>query len=81
MTPRKPKGGKKMEKMLNLRVSPEFMEALEEAKWGLRMPVAEVVREAVVEYIENHLSKENLAKARQILMKAPEGKSGKRGGK
>lgn len=68
-----------MEKMLNLRVSPEFMEALEEAKWGLRKSVAEVVREAVVEYIENHLAKENLAKAREILKRSPEGRSVKIG--
>lgn len=70
-----------MEKMLNLRVSTEFMEVLEEAKWGLRKSVAEVVREAVVEYIENHLSKENLAKAREILKRSPEGRSVKKGGK
>jgi uncharacterized protein (DUF2267 family) len=67
MSPRKPKGDKPMGKLLNLRVSNEFMEALDEAKWTLRKSMAEVIRESVVEYLERHLPKEALEKVRKKL--------------
>ena len=69
-----------MERMLNLRVSNEFMEALEEAKWTLRKNMTDIVREAVVEYLERHLPKESLQKVRKMLETEPEFKS-KKGGK
>jgi len=41
MSPRKPRGDKPMDKLVNLRMSHELIEALEEAKWTLRKSVAQ----------------------------------------
>jgi len=62
-----------MEKVFNMRVSPEFYEALEETKWTLRKNITDIAREAILEYMELHLPKESLEKIRKILEKAPEG--------
>jgi len=72
MTPRKPKGDKPMERMLNMRVSNEFMKALEEAKWTLRKNMTDIIREAVLEYMERHLPKEVLEKVKKMLEGTPE---------
>lgn len=56
-----------MEKLLNLRVSNEFMQALDETKWTLRKSMAEVIRDAAIEYMERHLPKEVLEKVRKML--------------
>ncbi|HEX3035838.1 MAG TPA: ribbon-helix-helix protein, CopG family [Thermodesulfobacteriota bacterium] len=61
-----------MEKLLNLRISNELMQALEETKWTLRKSMAEVIREAITEYMEKHLPKDALEKVRKMLEKAPE---------
>jgi len=71
-----------MEKLLNLRVSNEFMEALNETKWTLRKSMAEIIREAVVEYMEKRLPWEALEKVQKLLQKATvETKPKKKGGK
>jgi len=80
MSPRKPKGDKPMDKLVNLRMSHELIKALEEAKWTLRKSVAEVIRESVIEYMQKNLSGEALKKVKKILEKAPE-KTTKKGGK
>lgn len=66
-----------MGKLLKLRVSNEFVEALDEAKWTLRKSMAEVIREAVVEYLERHLPKEALEKIRKTLESELKPKKGK----
>jgi predicted DNA-binding protein len=81
MAPRKSKGDKPMEKVFNMRVSPEFYEALEEAKWTLRKNITDIAREAIIEYMERHLPKESLEKARKILERTPEGIQSKKGRK
>jgi Arc/MetJ-type ribon-helix-helix transcriptional regulator len=74
---RKLKGERKpMEKLFNLRMPKEFIEALDEAKWTLRKSMSELVREAIIEYLERHLPEESLEKVRQIL-----GQKTKKGGK
>ena len=78
VTPRKPKGDKPLEKVFNMRVSPEFYEALEETKWTLRKTITDVAREAILEYMERHLPKESLDKIKKILEKAPEGVESKK---
>jgi GTPase Era involved in 16S rRNA processing len=72
VTPAKPRGDRAMERMLNLRVSNQFMEALEETKWTLRKNVAEVVREAILEYMKRNLPKDALLKVNKLLEDAPE---------
>lgn len=56
-----------MDKVFNLRMPKEFVEALEEAKWTLRKSMAELVREAIVEYFERHLPEDALKKVKKIL--------------
>jgi GTPase Era involved in 16S rRNA processing len=48
------------------------MEALEETKWTLRKNVAEVVREAILEYMKRNLPKDALLKVNKLLEDAPE---------
>ncbi|HEX3034725.1 MAG TPA: hypothetical protein VHT73_06255, partial [Thermodesulfobacteriota bacterium] len=81
MTPRKPKGDKTMERLINLRMSNELMQALEETKWTLRKSVAEIIRESVIEYMDKHLPKDAKEKVQKLLDKAPEETKPKRGGK
>jgi len=75
MAGRKPKGDKPMEKLLNFKVSDELMEALEETKWTLRKSIAEVLREAVVEYMERNLPDETLIKVKEILKRGTRDKT------
>jgi GTPase Era involved in 16S rRNA processing len=48
------------------------MEALEETKWTLRKSVAELIREAILEYMKRNLPEDALSKVEKILEKAPE---------
>jgi len=43
-----------LEKLIALRVTKEMDSALEEAQWKLRMRKAEIIREAITEYLKNH---------------------------
>ena len=56
-----------MERMFNMRVSNDFMTALEEAKWTLRKNITDIAREAILEYLERHLPEEAKKKVREIL--------------
>ena len=61
-----------LEKILNIRVSSELAEALEETKWSLRKSMSELVRDAVLEYLSNNLSGDVKKKVDKILNgKAP----------
>jgi len=60
---------KNLEKILNIRVSAELAEALEETKWSLRKSVSEVVREAVELYLDNNLQGDIKLRVNQILHK------------
>lgn len=56
-----------LEKILNIRVSSELAEALEETKWSLRKSMSELVRDAVLEYLSNNLSGDVKKKVNKIL--------------
>ena len=58
---------KPLEKILNIRVSSELAEALEETKWSLRKSMSELVRDAVLEYLSNNLSGDVKKKVSKIL--------------
>lgn len=60
---------KPLEKILNIRVSAELAEALEETKWTLRKSMSELVRDAVIEYLNNNLSGDTKKKIKKILNK------------
>ena len=45
---------KKTEKFLGIKVLDEIDKALNEAKWHLRMTKAEIVEEAIKEYLKRH---------------------------
>ena len=79
MTPPKPKGDKRMERIFNMRVSNDFMTALEEAKWTLRKNVTDIVKEAILEYLEQHLPEEAKKKVKEILKKTGKEKTQKGG--
>jgi sugar-specific transcriptional regulator TrmB len=49
---------KPMEKAIYVKAPKEFVEMLNEAQWHLKMRPSEIVRKAVVEYLERHLPKE-----------------------
>ena len=68
-----------MERMFNMRVSSEFMTVLEEAKWTLRKNIADIAREAIVEYLDRHLPEEAKKKVREILKKTVKEKTQKGG--
>lgn len=53
--------------MLSIRVPAISSELLEETKWVLRKSRTEIVREAVIDYVERHLPKEALEKIRKKL--------------
>ena len=67
MPSKKSRGGRQMESFLHIRVPEELNLALEEAKWNLRKSVSELVRDAVSEYLDNHLTGEAKRKVRNIL--------------
>ena len=68
MSPRQKKD-KNLEKILNIRVSSELAEALEETKWTLRKSMSELVRDAVEEYLDRNLKGEIKKKVNEILRK------------
>jgi len=47
-----------MEKAIYVKASNEFVEMLNQSQWHLKMRPAQIVREAVIEYLERHLPKE-----------------------
>jgi hypothetical protein len=68
----------RMEKILTVKASKEFMGILEEAKWDLRKSYSDMIRESLVGYLEKNLSKDALKKVKELLKKAPEfGEGGK----
>ena len=68
MAPKKD-GNKNLEKILNIRVSAELAEALEETKWTVRKSMSELVRDAVEEYLERNLKGDIKKKINKILNK------------
>jgi len=47
-----------LDKAIYVKASQEFVDMLNESQWHLRMKPAQIVREAVVEYLRRHLPKE-----------------------
>jgi hypothetical protein len=52
------KGRKPMEKAIYVKAPNELIEMLNESQWHLKMRPAQIVREALLEYLEKHLPKE-----------------------
>ncbi|GBD40085.1 hypothetical protein HRbin37_02374 [bacterium HR37] len=52
------KKSKPMEKAIYVKASKEFVNMLNQSQWYLKMRPAQIVREAVVEYLERHLPKD-----------------------
>ena len=63
----KKQNDKNLEKILNIRVSAELAEALEETKWTLRKSMSELVRDAVEEYLKNNLKGDIKKRVEKIL--------------
>jgi metal-responsive CopG/Arc/MetJ family transcriptional regulator len=60
------KGGKsKMDKAMTFTTSKEFIDIVEKAHWKLEKSKSELIRDAVIEYLEKHLPKE----VREEIMK------------
>ena len=55
---KKSKQVKPMEKAIYVKAPAEFVEMLHQTQWYLKMRPAQIVREAIIEYLEKHLSKE-----------------------
>ncbi len=72
------KGKKSMGKMLGVRVPKSFLDAINKSKWMLEKPSSEIVREAVQEYWQRHLSKEDLKTIQETLDKDSEADNPKR---
>ena len=47
-----------MEKAIYVKAPADFVEMLYQSQWYLKMRPAQIVREAIVEYLEKHLPKE-----------------------
>lgn len=47
-----------LDKAIYVKASQEFVDMLNESQWHLRMKPAQIVREAVVEYLKRHLPKD-----------------------
>lgn len=60
MTTRKKESRKKetLDKAIYVKASQEFVDMLNESQWHLQMRPAQIVREAVYEYLKRHLPKE-----------------------
>jgi hypothetical protein len=60
MTTRKKEARKKetLDKAIYVKASQEFVDMLNESQWHLQMRPAQIVREAVYEYLKRHLPKE-----------------------
>ncbi len=52
------KGRKPMERAIYVKAPNELIEMLNESQWHLQMRPAQIVREALVEYLEKHLPKD-----------------------
>jgi hypothetical protein len=52
------KGRKPMEKAIYVKAPQELVDMLSESQWHLKMRPAQIVREALLEYLEKHLPKE-----------------------
>ena len=51
-----------LEKAIYVKASKEFVDMLNESQWHLQMRPAQIVREAVTEYLKRHLPKDAKAK-------------------
>ncbi len=51
-----------MEKAIYVKASQEFVDMLNKSQWHLQMRPAQIVREAVVEYLQKHLPREARSK-------------------
>lgn len=51
-----------LDKAIYVKASQEFVDMLNESQWHLRMKPAQIVREAVVEYLKRHLPKDAKSK-------------------
>jgi hypothetical protein len=51
-----------MDKAIYVKASQEFVDMLNESQWHLRMKPAQIVREAVIEYLKRHLPKDAKSK-------------------
>lgn len=47
-----------MEKAIYVKAPKEFVDMLNQSQWHLKMRPAQIVRKAVIEYLERHLPKE-----------------------
>ncbi|MEE9574255.1 MAG: hypothetical protein V3W20_14465 [Candidatus Neomarinimicrobiota bacterium] len=54
---KEPKKKEALEKAIYVKASKEFVDMLNESQWHLQMRPAQIVREAVVEYLKRHLPK------------------------
>jgi hypothetical protein len=54
---KKSKKVKPMEKAIYVKAPAEFVEMLHQSQWYLKMRPTQIVREAIVEYLEKHLPK------------------------
>ncbi len=60
------KGGKsKIDKAMSFTTSKEFIDIIEKAHWKLEKSKSELIRDAIIEYLEKHLPKE----VREEIMK------------
>ena len=48
----------RLDKAIYVKASQEFVDMLNESQWHLRIKPAQIVREAVLEYLKRHLPKE-----------------------
>ncbi|MFA9407352.1 MAG: hypothetical protein ACERKJ_00785 [Candidatus Dadabacteria bacterium] len=51
-----------LDKAIYVKASQEFVDMLNESQWHLRMKPAQIVREAVIEYLKRHLPKDAKSK-------------------
>ena len=54
-----------LDKAIYVKASQQFVDVLNESQWHLRMKPAQIVREAVIEYLKRHLPKD----AKEKLLK------------
>jgi hypothetical protein len=59
------KGRKPMEKAIYVKAPQELVDMLNESQWHLKMRPAQIVREALLEYLEKHLPKD----AKETILK------------
>ena len=52
-----------MNTSLNIRIQSDLLDALRKAKWKLEMDTSEIVRNAVIEYLDNHLPEKEKKKS------------------